>query len=155
MPPAARCGLATAGRVAMTSMAPTLLSGRRTCRGIGITRTVSCQMRAVWSPQFGAGPTYEIPTPFPFSLPGYPLAKRHGIYIKYFSPDPATEGIFYLIERQAPSQVSQRGYPLQRHSISETRKRKRLKQVFLPITGSIRIYGGNPAIEAGSSLEFG
>ncbi len=139
----------------MTTMAMSLLNGRSTRHGIGITRAVSCKMAAAWSFQFGAGPTYEIPTPFPFSVPGHALTKRHGMYIKYFSPDHATEGIFYLIERQAPSQVSQRGYPLQRHLGSETRRQKRLKQVFLPMSGSIRIYGGNPAAEPGSSLEFG
>lgn len=139
----------------MTLMAAPSLTGGRTCRGIGITRTVSCQMRAAWSDALGAGPTYEVPPPFPLSVPGYPLRSRQGMYIKYFTPNHASVGAFYLIERQSPAQVANRGYPILRQPSPETRRQKRLKQVFLPITASVRIYSGNPATEPGCSLEFG
>lgn len=136
-------------------MARQPLSGTQTRRGVGVTRTVSCQMQAAWSNEFGSGPTYEVPAPFPFSVPGRRLRTRKALYIKYFSPDHGTIGTFYLIEAQAPGQVSQRGYPIRNNAFPETRRQKRLKQVLLPITGLTRVFSGNPAAEPGSSLEFG
>lgn len=76
-----------------------LLNGKRTPRGIGITRTVSRRMQAMWGTEFGSIPPREVPNPYPASIPGVRLANRHGIYIKYFHSDHGTAGTFYLIER--------------------------------------------------------
>ena len=141
----------------MTTTIKTILKGKQTRRGVGITRTVSCQMRAAFNPDMAGMPlvTVEVPNSFPSSIPGRLLSSRHGIYIKYFNiGDPG--GKFRLIERQTTqTEVTARGYPIIGVSGPETLKEKRLKQVFLPITGSLRIYSGAPAVEGGSTLEYG
>ncbi len=135
-----------------------ILNGRQTPRGVGITRTVSCQMQAMWGNFFGEGNPVEIPNPYPISVPGRPLRKRHVMYIKYFEINHASAGTFYLVERPVAEadmqQPVNRGYPIQKVTGSETRRQKRLKQVKLPMTGLIRIYSGAASFEAGSSLEY-
>lgn len=136
-----------------------LLSGQRTPRGIGVSRTVSCRMQAMWGNDFGSSVPREVPNPYPTSVPGLRLRRRQGILIKYFNIDPATAGVIYLIERAVSigttQQPSQRGYPIQKVVGSETRRQKRLKQVFLPMTGAIRLFAGALAIEVASTVEYG
>lgn len=135
------------------------LLGCITRRGIGITRTVSCKMQAMWGENFGSVPPSEIPNPYPVSIPGVRLSTRQGIYIKYFNFNHSTAGTFYLIERSVgigtTQQPTQRGYPLVRPPGTERRRQKRLKQVFLPMTGSIRIFSSAASVEPGSTLEYG
>lgn len=133
------------------------LKGTQTPRGVGITRTVSCEMRAAHNPALGGGPVLEIPNPFPLSRPGVRLLKRQAMYVKYFDISHASAGTFYLVEQPvSPVAVAvARGYPLTKVIGQETRRQKRLKQVVLPMTGSIRLYSGVASVEFGSSLEFG
>ena len=132
------------------------LSGKTTCRGVGVTRTVRCSFQASHNKLFAGGTfALEIPNPFPRSRPGHLLKHRHGIVVKYFDiGTPA--GTFFLIERNAPGlQAKDTGYPVKKVPSPETLKQKRLKQIFLPMTGLIRLYSGGASIEFGSTLEFG
>lgn len=133
------------------------LSGKQTSRGVGITRTVSCQMRSAHNPALGGGPVLEIPNPFPLSRPGIRLLKRQGMYVKYFDFSHTSAGTFYIVEQPVSPVAAAvaRGYPMTKVIGPETRRQKRLKQVFFPITGSIRVYSGVASVEFGSSLEFG
>ncbi|MCL4196377.1 MAG: hypothetical protein KJZ69_02695 [Phycisphaerales bacterium] len=85
------------------------------------------------------------------------MLKRQGMYVKYFDISHASAGTFYLIERQVTpvAVASARGYPVTKAPGVESRRQKRIKQIWLPMTDNIRIYAGNPgAVEFGSSLEF-
>lgn len=129
-------------------------NGKRTLRGIGVTRTVSCQMRAMWGNGFGSGTPEEVPNPCPQSLPGVRLGKRQGMYIKYFDGGHDATGTFFLVEKPF-SRATLIGYPLHKVLGPDTRKQGRVKQVYVPMTGSIRIYAGGASVEPGVSLEFG
>ena len=140
-------------------MSKGLFSGKRTSRGIGITRTVCCAMQAVWNNPINGVDTLttEVPLPAlppPSSRPTRPLRTRGAMYVKYFA-NGNTSGKFFLVERQTTiSEAVKVGYPLLRNPDPETLKQKRLKQVYLPITGAIRVYSGQFSIEFGSTLEF-
>jgi len=130
-----------------------ILNGRRTPRGVGVTRTVGCRMQAFWNDSLNGigGLTLEVPNP-----PRLKMNHRHTLFVKYFAPtDP--KGTFFLIERQTTSsEAFDRGYPIHGVAGPETRRQKRLKQIRLPLAGPVRIYSGTPgAAEFGSTFEFG
>lgn len=130
-----------------------ILNGRRTPRGVGVTRTVSCSMQAIWNASMNGLGGLTLPVPIP---PRMALRRRHMMCIKYFSDgDPA--GVFYLIERQSSTQVAlARGYPLLGVAGPESRRQRRFKQIHLPITGHVLIFTGTGVlVESGSSLEYG
>lgn len=129
-----------------------ILNGKRTPRGIGITRAVACQMQAIWNPNMHGQGNWAADVPNP---PRRRLRLRQALIVKYFDAgDPA--GIFYLVGVQLTRmKASDVGYPIVGVSGSETRRQKRLKQINLPITGAVRVFSGQLAVEFGSTLEYG
>lgn len=137
----------------MTIAAERIPHGVVTRRGIGVSRTVHCKVAAHFSNDFAGIGGFALEVPIP---PAKRLRNSHGIYIKYFKEgDPG--GNFNLVERQtSAAEAGTRGYLISGVPGPETRRQKRLKQVFLPLTTSVRIYTGRSIqVEPGCSLEYG
>lgn len=115
----------------------------------GVSTTRRCRVQASFK-------TFDTLDALPF-LPITPIRSRSGIYVKYFATIEAA-GTFWLrgdAVGDFPGAAS--GYPITvLVGDTQSKRARRRKQIFLPITGRVRLYvAAQGNIEGASTLEIG
>lgn len=120
---------------------------RTTKRGTGVTRTRSCRVQATFD-------AVGNPSVIPF-LPAKPLQARTGMYVKYYLPAGGAGKFFVRGDALSGASGEASAYPIEGKTGSDfTRHNRRKKQIFLPVTGLVRVYAVRDTfIEFGSTLE--
>ncbi len=115
---------------------------------LGITTTKRCRVQSSFK-------TFDTLDALPF-IPTKPIRSRGGIYIKYFATIEAAGTFWIRGDAIGDFPGTATGYPITRLvGDDQSKKARRSKQIFLPITGRVRLFvacEGN--IEGASTLEI-
>lgn len=128
--------------------------GKFHSKRVKVTQHCIRSLQARFNDQVGGTPSEAVLIPEP---PKLPLRDRLGIHIKYYLPPVGGGGSIQLFGnvKDPTGWQSNATYPIEGNTgpAGHTKKERRKKQMFLPVTHRIRLFVGSPSIEGVSLFE--